>query len=112
MRFQAFRGEQAFPVEGVLVTVSRKIGNIDYIFFEGETDPNGIIDFIELPAPPRENSTEYGRPDKTAVYLITANKRGFDSIEREIELYDRIKTIQPLRMTQRNGGIYGTTGNS
>lgn len=112
VRLQAFRGEQAFPVSGVSARISRRIGDVDYIFFEGETDESGIIDGIELPAPPRENSNEYGRPDKTAVYLLVAKKNGFDTIERLIEIYDGIKTIQPLRMTQRYGGIYGTSDNS
>lgn len=112
VRLQAFRGEQAFPVSGVSARISRRIGDVDYIFFEGETDDSGIIDGIELPAPPRENSSEYGRPDKTAVYLLVAKKNGFDTIERLIELYDGIKTIQPLKMTQRYGGIYGTSDNS
>ena len=112
VRIQAFRGEQAFPVSGVLIRISRKIGDVDYIFFEGETDESGIVDGIELPAPPRDNSTEYGRPDKTAVYLLTAKKNGFDTTERLIELYDDIKTIQPLKMMQRYGGIYGSSDNS
>ncbi len=112
VRLQAFRGEQAFPVPGVSARISRRIGDVDYIFFEGETDESGIIDGIELPAPPIENSTEYGKPNKTAVYLLTVKKNGFDTIERLLELYDGIKTIQPLRMTQRYGGIYGTSDNS
>ncbi len=112
VRLQAFRGEQAFPVQGVSARISRRIGDVDYIFFEGDTDYSGIIDGIELPAPPIENSTEYGRPNKTAVYLLVAKKNGFDTIERQIELYDGIKTIQPLKMTQRSGGIYGTSDNS
>lgn len=112
VRIQAFRGEQALPVENVSVIISKRIGSTDYIFFEGETNVNGIIDAIELPAPPKENSSGYGRPDSTAVYLLSAKKRGFDPIERELELYDGIKTIQPLRMTQRYGGIYGASDNS
>lgn len=112
LKLQAFRGEQAFPVSGVSASISRKIGDSYYIFFEGETDESGIIDGIELPAPPVENSTEYGRPNKAAIYILSAKKKGYDTIEREIEIYDKIKTIQPLRMTQRYGGIYGTSDNS
>ncbi len=112
LKLQAFRGEQAFPVSGVSARISKKIGDDFYIFFEGETDESGIIDGIELPAPPIENSTEYGRPNKAAIYLLVARKNGFDTIEREVEVYDTIKTIQPLRMTQRYGGIYGASDNS
>ncbi len=112
LRIQAFRGQQAIPLEGVEVIISKRIGATDYVFFEGETDSNGIIDGIILPAPPIRNSTEYGKPDSTAFYLLEANKDKFDKIERQIEIFSGIKTIQPLQMTQRYGGIYGASDNS
>lgn len=104
LRIQAFRGEQVLPSEGVNVLITKRIGDTDYIFFEGETDQSGIIDNIILPAPPIRNSLEYGQPDSTVYYLLTATKDLYDTIEREIEVFSGIKTIQPLRMTQRNGG--------
>ncbi len=112
VRIQAFRGQQAIPTEGVSVLITKRIGNFDYIFFEGETNENGIIDGIKLPAPPASNSTEYGKPDRTVLYLLTAKKDRFDTVEREIELFSGVKTIQPLQMTQRYGGIYGAADNS
>ncbi|MBE6538609.1 MAG: N-acetylmuramoyl-L-alanine amidase [Ruminococcaceae bacterium] len=112
LRIQAFRGEQAIPVEGVSVLITKRIGSADYIFFEGETDNSGIIDGIVLPAPPASNSTEYGKPDRTAMYFMSAKKNRFDTIERQIEIFSNIKTIQPLQMTQRYGGIYGASDNS
>ena len=112
LRIQAFRGQQAIPAEGVSVLITKRIGDVDYIFFEGETNESGIIDGIKLPAPPASNSTDYGKPDRTALYLLTAKKDLFDTIERQIELFSGIKTIQPLQMTQRYGGIYGASDNS
>ncbi len=111
LKIQAFRGEQALPVEGVSVRITKPIGDYEYVFFEGETNSSGIIDGIELPAPPKENSIQYDMPYATAEYLLTAEKDRFDDIVRHIEIFSDIKTIQPLQMTQRRG-IYGTAGNS
>lgn len=112
LRIQAFRGQQAIPLEGVSVLITKRIGDIDYIFFEGETNNSGIIDGVKLPAPPAGNSTEYGKSDRTALYWLIATKDRFDKIERTIEIFSDIKTIQPLQMTQRYGGIYGNSYNS
>lgn len=112
LKIQAFRGQQAFPVPNVRVIISRRIGDVDYIFFEGETDNSGIIDNISLPTPEKSDTGGYDDPPKVAVYLLSATKQSFDPILREIELYDDIVTIQPLKMLQRTGGIYGTSNNS
>ena len=112
LKIQAFRGQQAFPVPNVHVIISRRIGDVDYIFFEGETDDSGIIDGILLPAPEKSSTNDYDDPPKAAIYLLSAEKQSFDPILREIELYDGIGTIQPLKMMQRTGGIYGSTDNS
>ncbi|MEE0968631.1 MAG: N-acetylmuramoyl-L-alanine amidase [Clostridia bacterium] len=112
LKIQAFRGEQALPLSGVSIMITKPIGGYDYIFFEGDTNDSGIIDGIKLPAPPKENSTEFGKRDSTALYLLTATKDRYDTIERQIEIFSDIKTIQPLQMTQRRGGIYGTPDNT
>ncbi len=112
LKIQAFRGEQAFPLPGVAVRITRPIGEYNYIFFEGETDEDGIIDGIKLPAPPSANSTNFGDPYSTALYVLTAEKNRYDDIERQIEIFPDVKTVQPLQMTQRRGGIYGTADNT
>ena len=108
LKIQAFRGQQAIPLEGVSVIISKRIGDTDYIFFEGETNESGIIDGIILPAPPSSNSTEYGKKDRAAFYDVLAEKSRFDPIHRKIEVFSDIRTIQPLQMTQRKGEIYGS----
>ena len=103
LKIQAYRGNQSVPEAGVTVRISKEIGDGDYIFFEGMTDGSGIIESIVLPAPPRDTTLEYGRPDKTAVYVLEAEKEGFLPIRRDVEMFEGVKTIQPLRMNLAGG---------
>ena len=66
------------------------------LFFEGVTDPDGIIDGIELPAPPRENSLVFLTPDKTAEYDMTALYDGVAPQRSKVQIYEGIKSIQPI----------------
>lgn len=103
LKVQAYRGNQSVPEAGVIVRISKEIGNDDYIFFEGRTDDSGIIENIVLPAPPRDTTLEYGRPDKTVIYVLEAEKEGFLPTRRDIEMFEGVKTIQPLRMNLAGG---------
>lgn len=103
LKILAYRGNQALPESGVRVRISKNIGDDDYIFFEGETDGSGIIDNIALPAPPRSTTLEYGLPDKTVIYLLEAEKSGFLPLGRSVEMFEGVKTIQPLRMMLSGG---------
>ncbi len=101
IKIQAFRGDQVYPVENVEISISKEFEDGDRIFFSGVTDKNGIIDFIPLPAPPRSNSLTPSTPDKYTEYELTARHPEYIAIDTEIEVYDGIKTVQPLRMITR-----------
>lgn len=60
LRIQAFRGNQAIPVENVHVVISRPMDGGNHIFFEGDTDSSGLIDPIPLPGANREQSLHPG----------------------------------------------------
>jgi hypothetical protein len=66
LKIQAYRGQMAYPVPSVRVVISKRFLDGEYVFFSGLTDENGIIDGIELPAPPRDNSLNFVLPDKAA----------------------------------------------
>ncbi len=96
LKIQAFSGRQSYPIEGVKVAVTKDFDDGRVLFFEGITDPDGIIDGIELPAPPRENSLVFLTPDKTAVYDMTALFDGVAPQKSSVEIYEGIKSIQPI----------------
>ena len=57
-----------------------------------------IIDSIELPAPPTENSLEYALPDKSADYILRTFSPEYENGDRTVDIFSGIKTIQPLYM--------------
>ncbi len=98
LKVQAFRGDQAYPVPGVAVTVSREFSDGKRVFFEGVTDENGIIDGIALPAAPRDESLNPNDPLTTAVYDLTARHPAYRPVDVPFEIYEGITAIQPLRL--------------
>ena len=104
LKIQAYLARGAYPVPGVKVTVSEDFNDGEHIFFSGVTDESGLIDGIELPAPPRINSLEFDAPDKVAVYKLRAELPGYETLDRAVEIFDGIKTIQPLAMQLKKGG--------
>lgn len=101
LKVQAFRGDQAYPVPGVAVTVSRDFADGNRTFFEGVTDENGIIDGITLPAAPRDESLIPDDPPTTAVYDLAASHPDYRPVNVPVEIYEGITSIQPLRLQLR-----------
>ena len=98
LKIWAYLARGAYPVPDVRVEVSRDFEGGERVFFSGVTDESGIIDGIELPAPPRVNSLQFDSPDKVAVYRLRADHPDFKALTRSVEIFDGIKTIQPLAM--------------
>jgi len=107
LKIQAYRASGAYPVPGLRVALTKDFTDGEHVFFSGITDANGIIDGIELPAPPVENSLEYALPDKAAKYILKTFGADYTETEREVDIFGGIKTIQPLYVslrTEREGG--------
>ena len=104
LKVQAYLARGAYPVPRVSVVVSKDFDEGERIFFSGETNDSGVIDGIVLPAPPRINSLEFDSPDKVAVYKLKATKEGYEAVLRAVEIFDGVKTIQPIAMQPSSGG--------
>lgn len=89
---------QALPVEGTLITVSKKIGDDTIVFFNGETDESGMINNIKLPTPMRVESDEI-EPSFTTYQLHAVYKQSnFDKMY-DIALCCGISVIQNINIT-------------
>lgn len=104
LKIQAYRARGAYPVPGIRVVISQDFNDGEKVFFSGVTNENGMIDGIELPAPPRINSLEFDSPDKVAVYKLKAINSDYEELSRAVEIFDGVKTIQPLAMRLKAGG--------
>lgn len=98
LRIQAFRGQQAIPVEGADITVRCPIGGDKMVFFQGRTDASGVIDPILLPAPKPETSLSPGMSNPCSEYEIIAEHPEFETLTTKVMVFPGIKTIQPLQM--------------
>ena len=100
LKVQAFAAQQALPVSGVKIIVSKDFTDMKKIFFEGTTDESGIIDNIKLPAPAK------GLSEHPSEILPYANYDFYSSYEYyktesapSVQIFEGIKTIQPVRVT-------------
>lgn len=115
LRVQVFSGQQAVPIPNAEVIVSKEFADGEKVFFDGLTDISGIVDNIELPAPPRDIS-ESPQPRGDGVqmrlpysqYNVMVKEPRYRPQEyTHVPIFDGIKSIQPVRMTPvqfGNGG--------
>lgn len=108
LKIRAFAANQAVPISGLGIVISKNIGNNNIIFFEGFTNESGVIENINLPAPLLDtnnmnipNSTTY---DITATYEPNNIKQVY-----KVSMYDSIYVIQNINIVPsfnvRLGGI-------
>lgn len=102
LRVQAFRGNQAIPVAGVDVQVSRKLGDgTEYVFYTGTTDESGLMDAITLPAPDLSQSVQPDELYPDASYQLTAVHPEFVPVTVSVDIFPGIKTVQPVQLQLR-----------
>ncbi len=99
LKIQAFSAQQAIPVSGVNVKISKKFSDQEKVFFEGTTDDSGIIDGIFLPAPDKELSEHPENSAPYATYNITASHPIYGvELTGNVQVFGDTKAIQPIRV--------------
>ncbi len=98
LKIRASSAYAAVPVSGIRVKVLKKIGEMNVIFFEGETDESGMINDIRLPSPKGVLSDE-DVPSHTE-YELKVNG-SVQNIEREffVSIFPGITVIQYINIT-------------
>lgn len=103
LKVQAVATNQAFPLQGVEIEVSKNINGEKVIFFQGVTDSSGIIDQIFLPAKVPKKVVEQASDVIFTTYTVTA-KYPYSNLKRvyEVGIFDNIKVIQPIKFSAMN----------
>lgn len=97
LKVRATSANDAIPVAGVEVTVSKKIGNNNVVFFQGQTDNSGMINGIVL-ATPSKASSDLEAPSFTDYELRAIyEKENFDKLYK-ISLCCRASVIQYINI--------------
>ena len=108
LSIRAFAANQAIPISGLKIVISKIMDGNNIIFFEGTTNTSGIIENIKLPTPKQheDNLTEPASTtyDVVATYNIDNIKQQF-----QIKMYENIGVIQNIniipKMNLRKGDV-------
>ena len=98
VKIQASRAHKALPTAGVEIVVAQQFRDQRVLFFRGKTDPDGLIDSIILPAPPRRDSLAPSQAQHSARYQVLARCPGFLPESHEVEVFAGITSILPVSM--------------
>ena len=96
LKIRAYAASGAVPVAGLKVYVSTKIGDSDFIFFEGSTNESGIVDYISLPSYKLDDNN-LDVPNKT-VYNIKAIDNENDTLIYQVNIYENVYVIQNISL--------------
>lgn len=97
LRIRAYAANQAIPISGAKVVVSKIIDNNNVIFFEGYTDSSGLIERISLPAP-KLNLNDLDIPDKTTYTLKVTYLPDNLELPYEVNMYENICVVQNVNI--------------
>ena len=106
LEIQVFTANQAFPLEGVNIVISRVIDGDKVIFFTGATDSSGIIDNINLPT--KASKADVLSPEDIIYtnYDVLAEYSKNNAVQDyTVTVFDDIKVIQPIKFATVGGDM-------
>lgn len=88
-----------FPIDNATIQISETTGNTTTLIDELTTTAAGQTNVIELPAPPRSYSEEYGSPRPYAEYNLTIRAEGFEPVQIiGAEVLPEVVALQQVQM--------------
>lgn len=107
LKIKAYSANEAIPISGLKVVVSKTIDSNRIVFFEGITDESGIIERISLPAP-LLNQNNLDAPSST-IYDIDSY---YNDVDRKysIRIYENVYVVQSINVIP-NDIMRGNYGN-
>lgn len=107
LRIRAFAANQAIPISGMNITVSKIIDNNNVIFFEGATNSSGIIERITLPTP-KLDPNNLDTPNSIS-YNITASYNNDKKIYK-VNMYENVYVVQDINVVPNMNMMGGING--
>lgn len=98
LKVQASRARQALPAAGVRIFIVQNFQDARVLFFDGQTNADGVTEPIALPAPPLAGSLDAQNPAPGAVYQVYASRPGFKPQRYEIEIFEDVTAILPVTL--------------
>ena len=100
LKIEASTANEAYPLDGVEITISKKLDGNNIIFYKGKTNESGIIDGIVLPTRRIYKEIENASDIVYTTYdlLASYSKYNFKK-EYDVSIFDDIKVIQPITIS-------------
>ncbi|MEG2597770.1 MAG: hypothetical protein RR977_05005, partial [Oscillospiraceae bacterium] len=101
LKVQVMTAQGAVPIPYAQVTVSKKINGQMREFYHRETDQDGIVDHLVLPAPSKNNSQEPNSTKRTyAIYDVLVEHPNYQrELYKDVPVFDGVESIQPVNLT-------------
>lgn len=100
LKIEAFTAYGAVPISDTQILITKEINGKNVLFFNGYTNSSGIIEKIELPAPPSVAVAAENDLPLYTIYDLTAIHEGFETIKKyRIGMFGGINIIQYVKMT-------------
>lgn len=97
LKIEASTASEAYPLDGVEVTISKMLDGNKIIFYKGVTNESGIIDGIVLPTRSIKNEVEDVSDIVFTTYDLVANYPKYNINKMyDVSIFDNIKVIQPI----------------
>ena len=99
LRVQVFAANQSFPIQNATVVVRKRFPGKDKVFFTAQTDSNGIMNRITLPAPDRELADAPSALQPYSTYdVLVSHPRFIQVIVDDVAVFDSVETVQNVEM--------------
>lgn len=98
LKVQASRARGALPTADVRISIIGRFSDARVLFFDGVTDPDGLISGIILPAPPAAATLRADTARRGAVYQVFANHPDFEPDSFTVEIFDGVNAILPIAL--------------
>ena len=99
LKIQVYAANQAIPIKDATIIVSKEFENGKKVFYKVNTDENGIVDGLILPAPDKKFSEE---PSTTIPYstydILATHPQYLQQEDMQAQIFDGIKSIQDFNM--------------
>jgi len=108
LKIRAYAANEAVPISGLNVIVSKEIDGNNVIFFEGVTDNSGVIEGITLPTETL-NSDDLLAPNGTEYTINTLYSPDNIKNTYKINIYENVYVVQTIRIVpkmNRDGDLW------
>lgn len=97
LKIEASTANGAYPLSGVLITISKRFGEDTVIFYSGVTNDSGIIESIVLPTRKPAKEVEEASDIVFTTYDLEAKDPKYNVQKMyDVSIFDEIKVIQPV----------------